>query len=711
MNGLTFGNPGLLWGVGLLAVPWLIHLWNRRRFQDEPWGAMRFLVAAHRRQARRVRLENILLLLIRIAAIAALIAAFADPRIAPSSSPPSRTRTRALHLFVVDGSYSMLASREGKTNWDRAAEAVDEIVGDARRGDGFSLLVMGRLPNRVVWQPSFARESFLTQVESTRAEHGTADVERATRAVEEWLRAVASSRFRFDIRIHWITDLESATWQPAAVDRLRQRWSKIARQATMVLHTLPRSDEPNCFVRRLIADRSIGIVGETVEAAVDVVNATSRARQVDVAFYDRGRLVDRSAVSLPPAGTASASVRIPVTQIEDLTIEARLPHDALAVDNHQFLVVPARRAVRVLCLEGGPGDGMPLELALDPEQTQRPFDVVRAGISRMWEFSLLEYDVVCLINAGPIEADAWKQLHAFVATGGGLIVAVGDRMAPGVWRDLPDAARPLLPGTVESLMGPGEFAPDPLGFRHPILDLFRGNERSGLLTMPVWTYLKVKPFDDASVALGIDTGDPLIVERRVGRGRAMWVLTAVEDRSRDPRTSPPAPWSAMSIWPSFVPLMQEVCRAATSGIKARRNVHVHEPLQGRLTPSEQRPSASLVLPDSERIRVPVVADEWGWKWSYDRVDRSGWYQLEWTTDLQRATTFAATIDPVESRLERTDIAMLTPYFVRPAEGRERPAGVAVRPFRLFRYLLAAGLALLLVEALVATALSREGGSV
>ena len=54
----------LLWGLAA-ALPILIHLWSRRRYQQVPWAAMEFVLAAMRRNARRIQLEQWLLLALR----------------------------------------------------------------------------------------------------------------------------------------------------------------------------------------------------------------------------------------------------------------------------------------------------------------------------------------------------------------------------------------------------------------------------------------------------------------------------------------------------------------------------------------------------------------------------------------------------------------------------------------------------------------------
>ena len=61
-----FASPWMLPWLLAAAIPVLIHLWNRRRVQEESWAATRFLLAAIQKHWRRITIEQILLLAIRV---------------------------------------------------------------------------------------------------------------------------------------------------------------------------------------------------------------------------------------------------------------------------------------------------------------------------------------------------------------------------------------------------------------------------------------------------------------------------------------------------------------------------------------------------------------------------------------------------------------------------------------------------------------------
>ena len=76
---MTFLQPLLLWGLPLLLLPVIIHLLNRLRHRSHPWAAMRFLVAATRSSVSNTRLRQLLILLCRMAMVAALCLFLARP--------------------------------------------------------------------------------------------------------------------------------------------------------------------------------------------------------------------------------------------------------------------------------------------------------------------------------------------------------------------------------------------------------------------------------------------------------------------------------------------------------------------------------------------------------------------------------------------------------------------------------------------------------
>src|SRR5437588_311876 len=122
--------------AGSAFLPVIIHLLNRKRFRIVPWAAMRFLLAAQKKNTRRLRVEHLLLLLIRVFIVLLILLAMASvtrwaedlwAQALPDGtilSTPGRRRTH--RIIVVDGSMSM-ATTDGETT--RIRRALERALG------------------------------------------------------------------------------------------------------------------------------------------------------------------------------------------------------------------------------------------------------------------------------------------------------------------------------------------------------------------------------------------------------------------------------------------------------------------------------------------------------------------------------------------------------------------------------------------------------
>ena len=107
-------HPGLLWtGLGLVAVPILIHIFFRRRHRVIRWAAMDFLLRALKKQKRRLQIENLILLLLRCAMLALLGLALARPAVQAAAVAHLTGGGQNL-VLVMDTSTSMGARHTGR---------------------------------------------------------------------------------------------------------------------------------------------------------------------------------------------------------------------------------------------------------------------------------------------------------------------------------------------------------------------------------------------------------------------------------------------------------------------------------------------------------------------------------------------------------------------------------------------------------------------
>src|SRR5262249_33798363 len=135
---------------------------------------------------RRIRLEQLILLLVRTAIVLLIVFAMASvmpwmenlwAAIWPEGGGKSVNRlSRTHHIMVLDGSLSMSLKNNGTTLFDRARQQAMQIVEGASVGDGFSILLMKDTPVWIVSEASPDARRVVRELEAVKPAHGNAAV-------------------------------------------------------------------------------------------------------------------------------------------------------------------------------------------------------------------------------------------------------------------------------------------------------------------------------------------------------------------------------------------------------------------------------------------------------------------------------------------------------------------------------------------------------
>ncbi len=136
---MEFVNPGFLYGLFALAIPVIIHLFNFRRFKKVYFTNVKFLSELKQQTQKQSRLRHLLVLLMRMLAIAALVIAFAQPYIPVSKSLINKSARNIVSVYI-DNSFSMQAESNKGTLLDKAKMRALEIVNVYKNSDKFQLL-------------------------------------------------------------------------------------------------------------------------------------------------------------------------------------------------------------------------------------------------------------------------------------------------------------------------------------------------------------------------------------------------------------------------------------------------------------------------------------------------------------------------------------------------------------------------------------------
>jgi len=630
-------SPAMLGWLAAAVVPLLIHLWSRRRYREMSWAAMEYLLAAMRSSRRRLRMEQWLLLAIRMLLVALVVLAVAEPFLQRggfafvAGEPTHR-------VVVIDGSFSMACKPGDKSRFDRAKELAARLVAESPQGDGFTLVLMSSPPRVVVGNPVFEPRDFLQELENLRLPHTTLDLPATLAKVEEVLKTARREHPRLAREeVYFFTDLGRVGWlNERTAAESRERAQRLATSANLAVIDLGQPDAENMAVVDLRAAQSLATPNRDVQLEAQVKNFGRQARNRQaVELLVDGRRVKQQSIDLPAGQETKVPLSYRFETPGDHLLEVRLSSDALDIDNHRYLAMPVKQAIDVLCIDGRPsgkalaGTVGLLALALAPQGEPQGRATVHPQIlpeSTLLESDLGRYDCIFLANVAQFTTSEARVLDAYLSSGGSLVFFLGDQVvADNYNRQLAGQTR-LLPARLGEVVTKNQFRLDPLDYAHPIVREFRGQEKAGLLTTPVHKYIKLLlPKDSqAKVALRLGDGSPLVVEEPIHRGRVILVATSAA-------TS----WTLMPLWPSYVPMVQELLAYAIGGQMEQRNLRVGDPLGGSLTTPVDAP-LTLQLPDGRSEQLRPQSEGSSGVWSYSDTSQSGIYTAKFPPTMAQS---------------------------------------------------------------------------
>jgi hypothetical protein len=558
MGSWTLLHPWLLVGLAGASLPILIHLIGRRRAPTVQFAAFDFLVAVNKRLARRERLRQILLLLMRTLAVIVLALAVARP-VPETTAATGETVSRYLGL-VIDASASMAYEIDGETLLERARVQARELVTHLQPGDSVALVIAGDELTTPFQAPSLDTTAVRAAIDAIEEPAGVADM---GGAIDKTLAMLGDNAAGASLVV--ISDLARnsfAQLQPAAIDP----------PPDVRLVDAARRDTPaalgNLGIESAVVERS----GEAPsERRVRVVVRNWGGAPVErraLALAIDGRVTQRASVSVPGFGnsekTLTQTFEGPGVYHGTVTLEPNTA-DGYAADDRVSFVTVVAPGVDILAIDGDPRT-TPYEDELF--FVERALEVIPRGDPPMrvrivtvdelrqpdHDIDLEAYGVILVANTSELPESLVAELRAHVGRGGGFLFAPGERV------DF-ERANVLLGTLLAQPLRDRHLAADPdagtpplgigeLDWDHPVLAGLGLPAEESLHASRTSAYFNLSVGGRrAHPILRFENGAPALVERAEGDGRVMLLTTTLD-----------VDWSDLALRSAFPAILQRAVR-------------------------------------------------------------------------------------------------------------------------------------------------------
>jgi hypothetical protein len=679
---MSFLAPLFFVALAGLAIPVLLHLIQREKKQIRHFPSLMFIRRIPYKSVRRRRIHNWLLLMVRLAALALLVVAFARPFFERQQLAAAGEGAREV-VVLLDQSYSLGYG----DRWERARQAAYNAIDGLGSRDRGSLVLFSsgaEIATRSV--PAGDRDRLRNAVADAKLSAGTTRYAPALKVAGSILAESPLPRREVVL----ISDFQRAGWRG-------EEGARLAAGATLTPVLIDGStDRPNAAVTAVSLARSTFSTQERVAVTAVVVNRSDRSLTGgQLALEIGGRPVQTERFDVEANSSRSVTFA-PVTLAgTHLRGTVRAGADALAADNVFNFVISPVQPVRVVVLDRGAAGGAVLYLTRALSIGDAPkFEATVRQPDALSEEDLRRAAVV-LLNDVVVPAALGRRLARFVEGGGGLFVALGPR---ATWPSEAD----ILPATVQAAVDRtrGDAARiGALEYGHPLFEAFRAPRSGNFTAARIYGYRAVTPLPSAQVLARFDGGAPALLERRVGSGRVLLWSSTLD-----------LGWSDFPLKPVFLPFVHRAARYLSAYAEPAPWLTVGEVLDASFGARAPQPAGGVVLtPSSRRLPLEEEGSE------VLELTEQGFYEVRARAGDAVTAVVASNVDTTESDLTPMDPKEIVAAATPSESERLAAAGADVpltpeaqeRSQRLWWYLLCIGVVLLGADTVLSNRLSRS----
>ncbi|MDI6803665.1 MAG: BatA domain-containing protein [Bacteroidota bacterium] len=648
---MTFLNPLVLFGLIGAAIPLIIHLLNLRKLRTIEFSTLTFLKELQQTKIRRLKLKQILLLIIRTLMVILIVLAFSRPALRGTILGGIGAHSLSTVLIILDDSFSMMPQDEEGELFKQSKESALKILDLMKEGDEIYIIKLsnpesGELvpSNDIAMVKTAIRESQISQIRNP--------IEPALRLASK----ILSKSKNANKEIYIISDFQKTLFEHP--DKLLNQTASLFDEDTkFFLIEVGKKEIQNVGIDSIIVLTKIFEKNKPVNLTAVIKNYGSiELKNVVASLYFDGVRVAQSSLDLGGMGTATANFSAVPKRTGFLKGYVELETDALEFDNRRFFTINVPEKISITFISN-PDESRFVKLALTATATEYSnllFEINEFLPSRFPVVDLKKTDVLVISNFTNISQSDVQRIKLFVEQRKGLILFAPENAQLQNFNGLLSALNIPL---VESI-GTANFTFKELDFDHPIFDgMFTKDkkEKERRLDSPeIYTFAKRPTGREGHSIISMSNGNPFLTEHKFGNGTV--ILYSI---------SPKLSWSNFPLKGIFAPIIYRSVHYTAANEKLGESVIVGKEISIKLSGNKTASVKwKLIAPDASEEIISTLQKTGGGSdvLHLGKLIKSGIYEL--TPGASTEALLAVNVDKAESDLRKIPKEEMSGYFQR-----------------------------------------------
>lgn len=691
---MTFLNSAVLFGLIAGAIPIIIHLITRQKAKTVSFSTLRFLKELQSQQIRRLRLRQIVLLILRTLAVLLLVLAFARPTLKGHLGAGLHTAARTTAVLILDNSLSMSLESGGRQAYDVAKQRAQELENLFQVGDEIHGLYATTGAPPIFENPKYDFQAVLKIIQKATPSQRSTDLVAALLQARDILEQSPN----LNKEIYVISD-----FQQAAFRQIGQQSAAIFDNSWIKIYLIPikTNQASNLLISGVKPANQIIEKDKLFELEATVKNSgTKSERNKLIQLFLDDKRMGQATITVEPGASQTAKFRIVPQRTGLIAGSALLEDDDLFGDNRCFFTLSVPEQIKVLVIGQNARNTRFLQLALNPEpQAAAAIRVDYLAPNRIESGTLQPYQVVILSNLPRVEGILLSSVIDHVRAGGGLIVFLGEAVDLRHYNESLNQKMglPLFTETIGEIgTRTSSLTLGAIDFSHPIFAGVFEDPKKAIESPQFFFLTRMKLMPQHEKVMAFSNDDPFLTESNVGRGKVLVFASAI-----DPN------WSDLYLKGLFVPLMNRcVMYLAGHAHRSDQQFLVDQELFTEIIGLDNLAALEMIKPDGKTLKVIPRVAAGKYRVNFAATDQAGIYSLKAGDRL--VAQWAVNSDPAESDFTpiaqnelKQIIGSSNLITIAPEQSLIRTVTSSRYGRELWKHFIAAALLLLLVEMILA----------
>lgn len=525
---ISFLNGFLLPALFAAAIPILLHFLSKKKAKQIPFSSLKFLKAIENQRIRRVKLYQLLLILLRTLFIIFLVLSFTRPTISNWAADKNNAQTTA--VIVLDDSYSMQAFANSKTYFEIAKEMLLNLLQAFNRNDAVFIYTQG---SKIIPLNLDQAEKTINNLKVTNtvfnADHA---LFAADSIFKDYLNLNNELYFLSDFKISLKNDFNS----------FKNDFNNFSAFKIPLADNVPFK---NISIDTVVVENQLLEINKPVKITVYLSNQSESEVETNINLFAGDERVNMEFIALQEKQTAQQIIYFTPKSNGLHNLKIQLDEDDLSIDNHWYFSINMPDNIDALLITDAVSPELSILIKILSENTI--FNIKTANYKEWPGLNLNLFNIVIFNNFLAADKNEFLILKNYVASGKQIVLVPGDETTNTIYNMFTQniVGKNLISEMI-MVKNKSFFSVESNKTENPLFETLFRDKHSSFSAPKVYKYFKITSFEQSFLKL---TNNDLFISKT---GPLILFSSSLNNN-----------WNDFSVNGLFMPLMYRILYYAT----------------------------------------------------------------------------------------------------------------------------------------------------